>query len=46
MIDQALMQSIPDIETDNMKLMEFAFQWLKFSLFGEKTLKIKQHIGN
>lgn len=34
------------IETDNMKLMEFAFQWLKFSLFGEKTLKIKQHLGN
>ena len=34
------------IETDNMKLMEFAFQWLKFSLFGEKTLQIKQHLGN
>jgi Fe-S-cluster containining protein len=34
------------IKTDNMKLMAFAFQWLKFSLFGEKTLKIRQHLGN
>ncbi|MBW2365697.1 MAG: YkgJ family cysteine cluster protein, partial [Deltaproteobacteria bacterium] len=34
------------IETDNMKLMEFAFQWLKFSLFGEKTLQIRQHLRN
>ncbi len=34
------------IKTDNMKLMEFAFQWLKFSLFGEKTLQIRQHLGN
>jgi len=34
------------IETDNMKLMEFAFQWLKFSLFGEKTLQIKKHLRN
>ena len=35
-----------NIKTDNMKLMAFAFQWLKFSLFGEKTLQIKQHLGN
>ncbi len=34
------------IKTDNMKLMAFAFQWLKFSLFREKTLKIRQHLGN
>ena len=34
------------IKTDNMKLMAFAFQWLKFSLFGEKTLQIRQHLGN
>ncbi|MDX2441704.1 MAG: YkgJ family cysteine cluster protein [Desulfobacterales bacterium] len=32
------------IKTDNMKLMAFAFQWLKFSLFGEKTIPISsQH---
>lgn len=31
------------IKTDNMKLMTFAFQWLKFSLFGEKTIPISSH---
>ena len=31
------------IKTDNMKLMAFAFQWLKFSLFGEKTIPISSH---
>jgi len=34
------------IETDNMKLMAFAFQWLKYSFFGEKTLQIKKHLRN
>ncbi len=34
------------IKTDNMKLMAFAVKWLKFSLFGEKTLQIRQHIRN
>jgi len=35
-----------NIKTDNMKLMAFAFQWLKFSLFGEQTLQIRQHLRN
>jgi uncharacterized protein len=34
------------IKTDNMKLMAFAVKWLKFSLFGEKTLQVKQHLSN
>jgi hypothetical protein len=28
------------IETDETELMAFACQWLKFSLFGEKTLQL------
>ena len=32
------------IQTDDMKLMAFAFKWLRFSLFGEKTLQIRQHL--
>ena len=29
------------IASDDMALMHFAFDWLKFSLFGEKTMKIR-----
>ena len=29
------------IESDDVALMKFAFDWLKFSLFGEKTIQIK-----
>ena len=29
------------IQTDDIALMSFASRWLKFSLFGEKTLQIK-----
>jgi len=32
------------IKTDDMKLMAFAVKWLKFCLFGEKTLQIRQHL--
>ncbi len=31
------------IKTDEIKLMAFACQWLKFSLFGEKTIPINNH---
>ena len=33
--------SIEKMETDDTALMDFAFDWLKFSLFGEKTLEMK-----
>ena len=29
------------LAVDDLALLKFAFQWLKFSLFGEKTLKIR-----
>ena len=29
-----------ELVTDDVLLMQFAFKWLKFSLFGEKTLQI------
>jgi hypothetical protein len=29
------------MESDDVSLMDFGFGWLKFSLFGEKTLKVK-----
>lgn len=31
------------IKTDEIELMAFACQWLKFSLFGEKTIPIRNH---
>ena len=30
------------METDDVALMAFGFDWLKFSLFGDKTLQVKQ----
>ena len=29
------------LASDDVELMKFAFDWLKFSLFGEKTIQIK-----
>ncbi|MBM3300721.1 MAG: YkgJ family cysteine cluster protein [Deltaproteobacteria bacterium] len=29
------------LRTDDLRLLEFAFQWLKFALFGEPTLAVK-----
>jgi len=29
------------LASDNVELMKFAFDWLKFSLFGEKTIQVK-----
>ncbi|MFC1520998.1 YkgJ family cysteine cluster protein [Elusimicrobiota bacterium] len=31
-------------ETDDTELLKFAFKWLRFSLFGELTLKIKEEV--
>jgi hypothetical protein len=32
------------IENDDVELLKFGFKWLRFSLFGEATMKIKQDI--
>lgn len=32
------------IREDNEELLEFAMQWLRFSLFGEKTMKIRKSV--
>lgn len=37
-VDEALKGRM---ETDDVSLMGFGFDWLKFSLFGDKTLKVK-----
>ena len=29
------------MRTDDEELLDFAMQWLRFSLFGEKTMKIR-----
>jgi len=37
-VDSDLKKKLPDNDTT---LMLFAFDWLKFSLFGEKTMQLK-----
>jgi hypothetical protein len=37
-VDQDLMEML---KSDDVALMRFAFDWLKFSLFGEKTIRLK-----
>jgi len=36
---------VEEIKRDEIELMKFAFKWLRFSLFGEKTLKIKDAVA-
>ena len=38
-VDQQLKERL---KTDDVALVGFAFDWLKFSLFGENTLKLRQ----
>lgn len=33
-----------EIKTDDVELMNFGFQWLRFALFGEKTMSVKREI--
>jgi Fe-S-cluster containining protein len=35
---------VDTIRTDDVELMKFAFRWLKFSLFGEPTMKIREEV--
>ena len=32
------------IEKDDVELLKFGYQWLRFSLFGEKTIKVKTEV--
>ena len=36
--------TIDNIKNDDIKLMEFGVDWLKFCLFGENTIKLKGEI--
>jgi uncharacterized protein len=38
-VDEARVEAI---RTDDLELLEFAMQWLRFSLFGEKTMKLRK----
>ena len=40
-VDEALQERIRD---DDVELLKFGFQWLKFSLFGEPTITIKPSV--
>jgi hypothetical protein len=35
---------IDKIKSNDEELLKFAFNWIKFSLFGEKTVKIKSEL--
>ena len=37
---------IEKIKTSDEELLKFGFQWLKYSLFGEKTMKVKVNDGD
>jgi Fe-S-cluster containining protein len=41
-VDEARVEAI---RTDDEELLEFALQWLRFSLFGEKSMKIRPQVG-
>jgi|SaaInl7_135m_RNA_FD_contig_51_1789769_length_4187_multi_8_in_0_out_0_4 uncharacterized protein len=34
-----------DMRRDDEELLRFAFLWLRFSLFGEQTMKVKSHVA-
>ena len=36
---------VEEMRSDDEALLRFAFLWLKFSLFGEKTMKVKPDIA-
>jgi len=37
---------VEKIKTDDTELLKFGFQWLKYCLFGEKTMKVKTKEGD
>jgi len=40
-VDEARVEAM---RTDDAELLEFAMQWLRFSLFGEKTMKLRRSV--
>jgi Fe-S-cluster containining protein len=36
---------VHEMRCDDEALLRFAYLWLRFSLFGEKTVKVKQHVA-
>ena len=42
---QVKAEKVEALAVDDVLLMQFAFEWLKFSLFGEKTIRIKPQGG-
>ena len=34
-----------ELENHDVALMQFGIEWLRFSLFGDKTIQPKKHIG-
>jgi hypothetical protein len=32
------------MRTDDLELLDFAMQWLRFSLFGEKSMRVKKSV--
>jgi Fe-S-cluster containining protein len=37
--------TVEEIKTDDIALLRFGYQWLRFSMFGEETMKIKPEIA-
>ncbi|MFH1373704.1 MAG: YkgJ family cysteine cluster protein [bacterium] len=42
-IDKA---TVEKIKTDDIELLKFAYQWLRFALFGEETMKVRKSVIN
>jgi hypothetical protein len=38
-IDEARVEAL---QTDDQELLDFAVQWLRFSIFGERSMKLRQ----
>jgi hypothetical protein len=36
---------VEDMRRDDETLLRFGFLWLRFSLFGEPTMKVKSHVA-
>jgi hypothetical protein len=41
-VDEARVEAL---RADDEELLEFGMQWLRFSLFGEKTMKVKPDVA-
>jgi hypothetical protein len=39
-------ETIENIKSDDKNLLEFGYRWLRFSLFGEDSLMVKERVLN